>query len=52
MADVPDNRRQLERDRIHLLLIDDFRKGLEDVAAGRTEDARKGIEALIRARRD
>lgn len=30
---------RLERERIHLLLIDDARRGLEDIAAGRTQDA-------------
>jgi antitoxin (DNA-binding transcriptional repressor) of toxin-antitoxin stability system len=33
----------LERERIHLLLIDDANRGLEDIAAGRTEDARKAL---------
>ena len=33
----------LERERIHLLLIDDAKRGLEDIAAGRTEDARKAL---------
>jgi hypothetical protein len=31
---------QLERERIHLLLIDEASKGLDDVAAGRVQDAR------------
>ena len=30
---------RLERERIHLLLIDDAQRGLQDVAAGRTHDA-------------
>lgn len=30
---------QLEREHIHLLLLDDARRGLEDIAAGRTENA-------------
>lgn len=46
-----DHYHRLERERIHLLLIEDARKGLEDVAAGRTEDAREAIEALRRNRR-
>lgn len=33
----------LERERIHLLLIDDAKRGLADIAAGRTEDARKAL---------
>jgi len=50
-AERLDHYHRLERERIHLLLIDDFRKGLEDVVAGRTEDAREAIEALRRAHR-
>ena len=30
---------RLERERIHLLLIDDARRGLADIAAGRTSEA-------------
>lgn len=41
---------QLERERIHLLLIDDAAKGLDDVAAGRVEDARSMIQAIKRRR--
>lgn len=37
---------RLERERIHLLLSDDARKGLADVTAGRTQDADAGIEQL------
>ncbi|WP_172202059.1 type II toxin-antitoxin system Phd/YefM family antitoxin [Niveibacterium sp. COAC-50] len=40
----------LERERIHLLLIEDARRGLEDVAAGRSEDADTAI-ARLQARR-
>ncbi len=36
----------MERERIHLLLIDDARRGLADASAGRTEDADAGIAAL------
>lgn len=36
---------QLERERIHLLLIDEVSKGLDDVVAGRTKDARAAIAA-------
>jgi prevent-host-death family protein len=32
---------RLERERIHLLLLDEAEKGLADVAAGRTRDARQ-----------
>lgn len=31
---------RLERERIHLLLIDEVEKGLADIEAGRTRDAR------------
>lgn len=50
-AERLDHYHRLERERIHLLLIDDARRGLEDVAAGRTEDAREAIDALRRDRR-
>ena len=41
---------QLERERIHLLLIDEAAKGLDDVAANRVEDARGAIAAIRRRR--
>lgn len=41
---------QLERERVHLLLIDEVSKGLDDVAAGRTQDARSAMAALKRRR--
>jgi prevent-host-death family protein len=41
---------RLERERIHLLLIEEAGKGLDDVAAGRVKDARKAIQALRRRR--
>ena len=37
---------RLERERIHLLLIDDARRGLADIAAGRTQDADTAIAGL------
>ncbi|MDO8412395.1 MAG: type II toxin-antitoxin system Phd/YefM family antitoxin [Gallionellaceae bacterium] len=37
---------QLERERIHLLLIEDARRGLVDIAAGRTQDADTAIGKL------
>ncbi|MFP5462574.1 MAG: type II toxin-antitoxin system Phd/YefM family antitoxin [Gammaproteobacteria bacterium] len=45
-----DHYHRLERERIHLLLIDDAQKGLEDVAAGRTRDARSALASIKRAR--
>lgn len=41
---------QLERERIHLLLIEDASQGLADVAAGNVKDARSTLNAL-KARR-
>nr|WP_319565982.1 type II toxin-antitoxin system Phd/YefM family antitoxin [uncultured Rhodoferax sp.] len=41
---------QLERERIHLLLIDDAAKGLDDIAAGNVKDARTTLAALKRRR--
>mgnify|MGYP003575114337 CR=1 FL=1 len=39
---------QLERERIHLLLLEDASRGLDDVAAGNVEDARTALEAIKR----
>ena len=41
---------QLERERIHLLLIGEAGKGLDDVAAGRVKDARTALQAIKRRR--
>ena len=41
---------RLERERIHLLLIEDARRGLEDVVAGRTQEADTAIAALQKRR--
>ncbi len=41
---------QLERVRIHLLLIDDASQGLADVAAGRVKSARSTLNAIKRRR--
>lgn len=41
---------QLERERIHLLLIEDAGRGLDDVAAGNVEDAITALEAIKRRR--
>ncbi len=37
---------KLERERIHLLLIDEVSKGLDDVAAGRVQDARSALHTI------
>jgi prevent-host-death family protein len=41
---------RLERERIHLLLIDDAQRGLEDIAAGRTCEAGGAIGRLQQRR--
>jgi len=41
---------QLERERIHLLLIDEAAKGLDDVAVGKLKDARSVIQSIKRRR--
>ncbi len=41
---------RLERERIHLLLIDDARRGLADIAAGRIHEADAAIAHLQRQR--
>lgn len=41
---------RLERERIHLLLIDDARRGLADIAAGRIFEADGAIEQLQQRR--
>ncbi|WPG35026.1 type II toxin-antitoxin system Phd/YefM family antitoxin [Variovorax sp. EBFNA2] len=40
---------RLERERIHLVLIDEVENGLADVAAGRTRGAREALGELKRA---
>lgn len=49
-AERLDHYRQLARERIHLLLIDEARKGLDDVAAGRVKGARGAIRSIKRRR--
>jgi prevent-host-death family protein len=41
---------RLERERIHLLLIDDAKRGLADIVAGRTSDADVAIGQLQQRR--
>lgn len=50
-ADRLDYYHRLERERIHLLLIDDAKRGLADIEMGRTRGADAAI-ALIQLRRD
>lgn len=49
-ADRLDYYHRLERERIHLLLIEDAKRGLDDIAAGRTYQADAAI-AQIQQRR-
>ena len=49
-SDRLDYYHQLERERIHLLLIDEVSRGLDDVAAGRGKDARGAIQSIKRRR--
>ena len=49
-AERLDHYHRLERERIHLLLIDEAGKGLDDVAAGRVKDARSAIQSIKRRR--
>lgn len=37
---------RLERERIHLVLLNEAEKGLADVAAGRVKEAKKAIQGL------
>ncbi len=41
---------RLERERIHLILLDEAEKGMADVAAGRTRDARQFLRRFKAAR--
>lgn len=43
---------QLERERIHLLLLNDASKGLDDVLAGKIKDAKATLTAIKRRRAD
>ncbi len=49
-ADRLDYYHRLERERIHLLLLDDARRGLADVLAGRTQGADAALAGLQKAR--
>ena len=40
-----DHYHSLERDRVHMLLLDEVEKGLADVVAGRTSDALEDLAA-------
>jgi PHD/YefM family antitoxin component YafN of YafNO toxin-antitoxin module len=46
----PDHYHRLQRERIHLLLIDEAARGLEDLAAGRVKDAHSALRSIKRRR--
>ena len=50
-SDRLDYYHRLERERIHLLLLEDAKRGLADIAAGRTEDADAAIARLQQQRK-
>lgn len=45
-AERLDHYRRLERERIHLVLLDEAGRGVADVAEGRVRDARQAIRQL------
>ena len=49
-AERLDHYHQLERANIHLLLLSEAEKGLADIKAGRTKDARRALSALKKRR--
>lgn len=49
-ADRLDYYHRLERERIHLLLIDDARRGLDDITSGRTHEADAALAAVQKRR--
>ena len=51
-SDRLDYYHQLERERIHLLLINEASKGLDDIAAGRTSDARESLQTIKHRRKN
>lgn len=51
-SDRLDYYHQLERERIHLLLIDDARRGLADIENGRTHAADAALAQLQKRRND
>jgi len=46
-----DHYHRLERERIHLLLIDDASQGLADIAAGTVKDASRALAEIKRRRK-
>ena len=50
-SDRLDYYHRLERERIHLLLIDDAKRGLADILAGRTQDADTALAEIQKRRK-
>ena len=50
-SDRLDYYHRLERERIHLLLIDDAKRGLDDILAGRTQDADTALAEIQKRRK-
>ncbi|KVC68868.1 prevent-host-death protein [Burkholderia ubonensis] len=50
LSELADYYHQLERERIHLWLIEDASKGLADVSAGKVKDARSTLSDIKRHR--
>ena len=50
-ADRLDYYHRLERERIHLLLLEDVKRGLADIVAGQTEEADAALARLQRKRK-
>ena len=50
-ADRLDYYHRLDRERIHLLLLEDVKRGVADIVAGRTQDADAAIARLQQRRK-
>jgi prevent-host-death family protein len=50
-SDRLDYYHRLERERIHLLLIDEAKRGLDDILAGRTQDADAALAEIQKRRK-
>jgi prevent-host-death family protein len=50
-SDRLDYYHRLERERIHLLLLEDVKRGLADIAAGRTEESGAAMARLQQQRK-
>lgn len=50
-SDRLDHYHRLERERIHLILLDEAARGLDDVASGRTRVARQALKEIQKRRK-